>query len=270
MDVAAGSSNDPVDVAAGVLAACRLEERLFDGFPDVLRPRSEEEAYAVQGRLHARLTSAGEGDLVGHKVGCTTAVMQQYLGIDSPCSGQLFSQRVLESEGTFPKRRSGRLGVECEVAVLLGSDISPRDDRFTRQDVGPAVAACCAAIEVVEDRYVDYATLDTPTLIADDFFNLGAVLGPFVHGFDVEALPDVRASMSVDGIEVGRGLGTQVMGHPLDALAWLATSCSSRGITLHAGEVVLLGSLVQTHWVTPGSTVAIVNDQLGRAVAHLT
>lgn len=270
MELEIGSSDVRVDVAAAALAACRLEQRLFDGFTDAVRPRSEQEAYAVQRRLHARLTAAGEGELVGHKIGCTTEVMQRYLGIDSPCSGQLFSRRVFEKEGTFRQRRSGRLGVECEVAVLLGSDIAPRDHRFTRQDVGAAVAACCAAIEVVEDRYVDYTALDTPTLIADDFFNSGAVLGPLVHGFDVEALAEVEASMSVDGIEVGRGVGTQVMGHPLDALAWLATSCSSRGITLRAGEVVLLGSLVQTHWVTPGSTVEIANDQLGRAVAHLT
>jgi 2-keto-4-pentenoate hydratase len=270
MSAEADVSNDRLDTAARVLAACRLEQRLFDGFTEELRPRSEEEAYAVQGRLHGLLTSAGEGDLVGHKIGCTTEVMQQYLGIDNPCAGQLFSHRVFQGEGTFPQHRSGRLGVECEVAVILGSDIDPREDRFTRQDVGPAVAACCAAIEVVEDRYVDYTSLDTPTLIADDFFNSGAVLGPLVDGFDVEALPTVNASMSVDSVEVGRGLGTQVMGHPLDALAWLATSCSSRGITLRAGEIVLLGSLVQTHWIAPGSTVEIANDQLGQAVAHLT
>jgi 2-keto-4-pentenoate hydratase len=91
--------------------------------------------------------------------------------------GQLFSHWVFEGEGAFPQHCSGRLGAECEVAVMLGFDISPRDDPFTRQDVGPAVAASCAAIEVVEDRYVDYPTMDTPTLIADDFLNLGVVLG---------------------------------------------------------------------------------------------
>jgi hypothetical protein len=30
---------------------------------------------------------------------------------------------------------------------------------------------------VVQDRYVDYPSLDTPTLIADDFFHHACVLG---------------------------------------------------------------------------------------------
>lgn len=261
-------AQDPLDAAADLLAACRLEQRLFAGFPDDLRPASQARAYDIQRRLHERLTSAGEGSLVGHKIGCTTAVMQKFLGIDSPCAGQMFSTHVFETDGVFPRRASGRLGVECEVAVVLGSDLAPRGRDFTRDDVAAAVAGCRAAIEVVEDRYVDYPSLDTPTLIADDFFNSGAVLGPLVTDVDAAELSEVTAAMSVDGVEVGRGHGTAVMGHPLDALAWLANSSSLRGVTLRAGDVVLLGSVVQTHWVEPGAHVEIVNDRLGRATAR--
>jgi 2-oxo-3-hexenedioate decarboxylase/2-keto-4-pentenoate hydratase len=160
------------------------------------------------------------------------------------------------------------VGVVGVVGVAVGRDLPPLDRRYTREMVAPAVAACMAAIEVVEDRYVDYPSLDTPTLIADDFFNSGCVLGPRHEGFDVDVLPTVTATMLIDGEEVGRGVGTDVMQHPLDALAWLAHNASQRGLTLRAGEFVLLGSLVQTNWVTPGSTVRIVNDPLGEAIAR--
>ena len=50
----------------------------------------------------------------------------------------------------------------------------------TRDSVAPSVAACMAAIELVDDRYADYRSLGTPTLIADDFFHVGCVLAPEV------------------------------------------------------------------------------------------
>jgi 2-keto-4-pentenoate hydratase len=255
--------------AAALLAESRLAHRRFDRLPKELAPPDEGAAYRVQEAVHAHLTAAGAGPLVGHKIGCTTPVMQEYLGIANPCAGRLFAPTVHFGAGTFAHHGDVRIGVECEIAVWLGADLPPRPDvAYAREDVRGAVDACMAAIEVVEDRYVDYPSLDTPMLIADDFFNAGAVLGPRVEGFELDALPDVTARMLIDGVEVGRGVGSDVMAHPLDALAWLASSASARGLTLAAGEFVLLGSLVQTHWVTPGATVQIVNDQLGAASAR--
>ncbi len=71
--------------------------------------------------------------------------------------------------------------------------------------------------------------------------------------------------MLINGKEVGAGVGTDVMGEPLDALAWLANTLARRGRHLRAGEVVLLGSLVQTHWIETGDEVLIQNDPLGSA-----
>lgn len=257
--------------AAALLGQARLDHQQFDQLPDALRPADEAAAYRVQDAVHGYLSQAGAGPLVGHKIGCTTAVMQQYLGIANPCAGQIFQPTVHSGEGTFQHHGNVRIGVECEIAVWLTDDLPPRADRpYSRADVRGAVGACMAAIEVVEDRYVDYPSLDTPTLIADDFFNAGAVLGPRRDAFDLDRLPSVTARMLIDGVEVGNGVGSDVMAHPLDALAWLARSASDRGLTLRAGEFVLLGSLVQTNWVTPGSVVEIFNDPLGEAVARFT
>ena len=120
-----------------------------------------------------------------------------------------------------------------------------------------------AAIEVVEDRYVDYRALDTPTLIADDFFHYGCVLGTEVDHVDPGALGEVAATMAINQVDVGRGRGTDILGNPLVVLAWLANHCVSYGTPLRAGDVVLLGSLVQTQWVAPGDGVEVHNDVLG-------
>jgi 2-keto-4-pentenoate hydratase len=79
---------------------------------------------------------------------------------------------------------------------------------------------------------------------------------------DVAALTGV---FTVNGVEVARGRGSDVMGHPLNALAWLANSLVGRGQTLKAGEVVLLGSLGVTHWLDQSDVAAVEITGLGRA-----
>jgi 2-oxo-3-hexenedioate decarboxylase/2-keto-4-pentenoate hydratase len=221
----------------------------------------------VQDRLHAYLTGHGWGMIVGHKIGCTTPVMQAYLGIHNPCAGGVVDTTVRYGHGHIPIPPAIRVGVECEIAVRLGDSLTPATAPFDRKRVATAVSGCMAAIEIVEDRYVDYPSLDTPTLIADDFFGAGCVLGQIVTGFDPFALANVTATMAINGHEVGSGVGTDVLGHPLDALVWLANNTAARGLSLHAGEFVLLGSLVQTHWVEGGDKIHILNDPLGEVQA---
>jgi 2-oxo-3-hexenedioate decarboxylase/2-keto-4-pentenoate hydratase len=73
--------------------------------------------------------------------------------------------------------------------------------------------------------------------------------------------------MLINGVEVGRGVGADILGHPLDALAWLADNMASRGRALKAGEFVTLGSLVATNWVAAGDEVLIEVEGLGEARA---
>jgi 2-oxo-3-hexenedioate decarboxylase/2-keto-4-pentenoate hydratase len=63
------------------------------------------------------------------------------------------------------------------MVVSLNADLGLKQAPFTSKTVAAAVGAVMAGMEIVDDRYVDYKTLDTPTLIADDFFDAGCVLG---------------------------------------------------------------------------------------------
>jgi 2-oxo-3-hexenedioate decarboxylase/2-keto-4-pentenoate hydratase len=262
--------SDQTRAAASELCAARLARRRFDRFPAALRPADERTAYHVQDALHACLTDGGWGGLEGYKIGCTTPVMQAYLHIDSPCAGGIFGPTVRHQQGEFRHADFVRVGVECELAIRVGGSLPVQKARFTRADAAAAVDACMAAIEVVDDRYVDYPSLDTPTLIADDFFGAGCVLGAPVVGFDPFALRNATASMTIDGTTVGSGVGTDILGEPLDALAWLASNLAERGIGLRSGDYVLLGSLVQTHWLTPGAEVLVRNEPLGEVRARFS
>jgi len=233
------------------------------GLPPPLRPAGVAAAYRVQDALHASLAAAGLGTIAGHKIGCTTPVMQRYLKIDHPCAGGVMAARTYRDSARLRHGAFVRVGVECEIAVVLGRDLPARDRPYSPAEVTSAVEACAAAIEIVDDRWADYGTVDTPTLIADDFFNAGAVLGVrrrFDPGLDLAAL---RGAMTINGRETGRGTGADALGSPLHALAWLA---SARG-GLSAGQFVLTGSMVQTHWAARGDACTVEVEGLGRAEA---
>lgn len=263
-------SNVRVERAARLLADYRLARRPFDRFPEEDRPKTEREAYAVQDRLHEILESAGLGPQAGSKIGCTTPVMQEYLKIRNPCAGGLLRQQVTQGVRRFSLPRLLRVGVECELAVSLGADLPQRDAPYTRADVRDAVAAFMAAIEVVEDRYLDYPALDAFSLIADDFFGAACVLGPPMSDWQNLDLTAVNATMSINGRSVGSGTGRDILGHPLEALAWLANNRNGRGRPLNEGEVVILGSLVQTNWVQAGDLVEVANDPFGRVAVEFS
>jgi 2-keto-4-pentenoate hydratase len=253
--------------AAAALVESRLSGRQFEGLAEEVRPRSTLDGYRVQGAVHALLREAGSGRQGGWKIGCTTPVMQAYLGVDGPTAGAMFLANMWRADHRFTVRSPRILGVECEIAVRVGADLLRRESGYTTEEVAGAVAAAMAAIEVVEDRYADYRSLDTPTLIADDFFHYGCVLGPEVESVDPRALSAVTGTMTVNDVVVGRGVGSDILGDPLEGLAWLANTCVMLGTPLLAGDVVLLGSMVQTHWVEPGDVVVAHNDPLGEVGA---
>lgn len=196
--------------------------------------------------------------------------MQEYLGIPNPCAGGVFEPTVRHVDGAFRQSEMLRIGVECELAVVLGADVDLGDRAdVPPEDVVDAIESVAVAIEVVEDRYVDYSALDAPTLIADDFFGAGCVLGSPHEDWRSPDLPGVSALMRVNGVLVGEGVGSDILGHPLAALVWLAGMRSARGQPLRAGEFVLLGSLVQTHWVGSGDVVHVESPQLGSVSARI-
>jgi 2-keto-4-pentenoate hydratase len=257
-----------VERAAALLAKHRLSGRPFPGFADEDAPRDGAEAYDVQAALHVELAPAF-GQQAGWKIGCTTSTMQEYLGIREPAAGRIRGHQVHEGSVAVRHDELRRPGVECELAVRLGRDLQRGDAPCDRAAARAAIASVFAAIEIVDDRYEDWRTLGAPTLTADDFFGAGCVLGrEDVPWRDLE-LGGVAATMRVNDREVGSGAGADILGDPLAALVWLVNGpAASRG--LPAGSIVLLGSLVQTHWVEPGDVVTVENVPFGQVSVAFT
>ena len=254
-----------LEAAQAIATARRTKERLAALAPEIA-PRDEVEGYEVQRALRDLLLPQF-GALVGYKIGCTSNVMQEYLKIPHPCAGSVFERGVHESGVKLLVSDFVHVGVECEIAVKLSRDLSPGEAPFTAEWVGEAIEAYLPAIEIVDDRYVQWETLGAPTLVADDFFAAACVLGPAVPRGEAPDVREVAGRVLINGSEVGKGTGADVLGHPHNALAWLANHLASEGKGLHAGQIVLTGSLVKTVWLKPGDHVLMELDGLGRVEA---
>ena len=251
---------------AQVLRDYRVSRRPMPRLEASVRPADETQAYAVQHELH-RLLAPELGAVSGHKIGCTTPVMQAFLNIPSPCAGGVFERTVFTSPARVRHADYLHVGAECEMVVRLGRDLPASSAPFTRAAVSEAVVAVMAGMEIVDDRYVDYKSMDTPTLIADDFFDAGCVLGTPVTDWRALDLAMLTGVTLINGAEVGRGRGGDVMGHPFEALAWLANNLAQRDQGLRAGEFVFTGSVVETKWVNAGDRVTMRIEGLGEVEA---
>jgi 2-keto-4-pentenoate hydratase len=254
-----------IQSCAEFLARARLGGPPTAAPPKHLSPENERDGYEIQETLHETLASAGFGRLSGHKIGCTTPVMQEFLKIDHPCAGRVFSSMEFQERIKLPLARFHHIGVECEIAARLGVDMPGTIGPYTQESASDAVSALMGAIELVDDRYENYPALSAPMLIADDFFNAGVVLGREVPDWRALDLARVRGTLFIDGVVHSTGFGEDILGHPMEALAWLANHRASIGQPLRAGDFVMLGSVVKTVFFDAPAEVMVDLEGLSRA-----
>jgi 2-keto-4-pentenoate hydratase len=262
--------DDNILAAAQAIAQARRNRAPLKALPADLAPKDLAAGYRVQRALHDLLLPQ-TGPLVGYKIGCTSAVMQRYLNIPHPCGGGVFARGVHESGVSLRAGDFVRVGVECEIAVKLARDLAASRGAstapFTADTVAEAIEAYLPAIEIVDERYLGWETMGAPTLIADDFFAAGCVLGKPVARSAAPDLLTVVGRAVINDAEVSRGTGADVLGHPHYALAWLANHLAEEGRHLHAGQIVLTGSLVKTIWLAAGDRVTMELEGLGDVTA---
>ena len=203
-------------------------------------------AYAVQRCYMAELATRQRTTLAGYKIGLTSSRMQAMCGIDSPIAGRVLATRLLADGVTLRRADYGRLGIEFEIGVRLARDLPASGAPYSYATVAAAVGAVSPAVEVVDDRAAVYQGLDMCSLVADNAWNAGVILGRWQTTWP--ELADAAGVAYRNGTELDRGHGRDVLGHPFFALTWLANHLAASGEGLAAGDVVATGSLIPTRF----------------------
>jgi len=220
----------------------------LDAVPEQLRPADKAEAYRVLSGVHERMR--GEGlTQTGYKIGCTTPETQRAQNTDEPTWAGLFAADRYASIGEALGVLQPPYALECEIAFVFGRRLDTADEGITPEEILRAVDACMIGCEIVRNRYGVPLERGLPTLIADDFFQAGYVLGEPVADWRELDFTSLAAECQVDGRVAETGISSIVMGSPLNALCWLATDLARRGRVIEAGDVVLSGSITKPHWL---------------------
>jgi 2-keto-4-pentenoate hydratase len=255
------ASLSPREKAARIVALFR-DRHKTDVLAPELYPADLGDAYAIRAAYEDIEAAVGRGAVAGYKIAITTKVMQELCGIDEPCYGAIFASEVHHRRALLRAKAYCRIAIETEIAVRLGEDLPQGGDR---DHVAGAVESCMAAIELIEDLCHDYKRIDATALVAGNCWNAGVVLGDPVADWRRIDLGTAGARLTINGREIGRGVGADVMGHPLNALSWLANKKAEHGAPLRRGMVVMTGSIVATKFPAAGDRCVVEIEGLGTA-----
>lgn len=251
------------------LAAARLREAQSSGVAcapvrDLLEGMAVADAYAVQ-MLNTEIEVESGAEIIGWKAGLTAAAVRAQLGVDTPDFGALLNTCAYGDNEDVPLSRLLQPKVEAEIAFVLERDLPER--RVTGSDVVRATAFVLPALEIVASRIAnwDITLLDT---VADN-----ASSGLFTLGYTPVRLADVdlgsvRMTMSDRSGVVSKGTGRDCLGHPVNAVVWLANTLWELGRPLRAGELVLSGALGPMAPVTGSGHFEAVIEGVGSVRAE--
>ena len=241
------------------LYAALVERRtvppLLEREPDI----TLDDAYRIQLRMVQRRLDAGE-TIVGKKIGVTSKPVQDFLGVYQPDFGQLTSGMVYREGEPIDLGRLIQPKAEAELAFVLKHDL--KGPGITAMDVIHATDYVAPCFEIVDSRITDWKIRIQDT-VADN-----ASCGVFVLGDRAVSPRNLDLGLcgmvlELNGDIVGTGAGAAALGHPVNAVVWLANTLGRLGIPLKAGEVILSGSLAALIPVKAGDSLRIAIGGLG-------
>ncbi|MDG2072334.1 MAG: fumarylacetoacetate hydrolase family protein [Pseudomonadales bacterium] len=222
-------------------------------------PQTIAQAYACQ-KVFMDLRAESTGGYAGYKIGYATQNMQQLFGISEPAFGRILQSAVSPSGAVLSAEDYIELLVECEVGIRINEDIT--DGPFDKDRIFAAVGEIMVAFEIVDSRPC-LGPRSIEQSISTNIINAGAVLGEPVLNWRELDIPGSECRLSVNGSQVGSGRGTDVIGHPVLPICWLAEALVARGEYLRRGDIVLTGSMIAPHALVPGDEVTLQMENLG-------
>jgi 2-keto-4-pentenoate hydratase len=256
---------NPLSLAAETLYDMRLAKRTVAALPPEARPASLADAYRVQELLVQKLLARLGGTTIGYKAAATNVTAQRQMDVDGPFFGTLLAATSHTSPVTLPASSYTLRIVEAEFGFEMGADAPPADVPYTAETIAPFIAFAVPAIEVVDHRFHDWAVVGAPSLAADNAIHAAWVEGERVRDWRGVDLSQHPVSVIVNGTPWRMGSGANVLGNPLNVVAWLANELPKHGRRLCRGEKVSTGTTAEVYFAGAGDRVTADFGVLGKA-----
>lgn len=188
------------------------------------------------------------GPLAGYKAGLTNPAVQKRFNTTEPVWGALYQRMLLRNGSTVPAAFGARPLFEADMLVRVKS--AAINQARTPAEVLANVDQVIPFIELPDLMVEAPPKLNGTALSA---INVGARLG--VVGQPMAVPRDAAARQRLlDGLQgmtvrvsdasgvLSSGKGSDILGHPLNAVVWLTGALRQQGLQLQPGQVVSLGS----------------------------
>jgi 2-keto-4-pentenoate hydratase len=246
-----------------LLCDARTKHVRLAALPEPVRPKTTEDAYRCQDGLVQKLLEYYGGVGIGYKIACTNVTAQRQLNVAGPFHGRMTSSFCFDSPARIAADQFFMRVVEAEFAFLMAHDLPPVSTVRSNEEVAAAVEGVLPGIEIVDSRFDDWTTIGAPSLIADNACHAAWVKGPLKKDWRGIDLAAQIVRLSINGSFLREGSGRAVLGHPLNALTWLANQLSSQGQGLKAGQYVTTGVTMEVYMGQRGDQITADFGTLG-------
>jgi 2-keto-4-pentenoate hydratase len=272
-------------IAAELLWAAERDLSPIDPLTETYPAIDVVDAYEIQ-LINIRRKTAAGARVRGHKVGLSSPVMQQMMGVDEPDYGHLLDAMILSQDAPILSGGYCYPRIEVEIGYVLGSALPGAG--CTEADVLAATEYIVPSLELIDSRIRDWRIKLADT-IADNASSAGVILGEArktpaelaAEGVDlanIEAVLYQAGSMGGRGgstggekdVEIARGNTSAVLGNPTACVAWLARKVADFGVKLEAGHLILPGSCTRAIDAVPGAEFRAEFAGLGTVTASFS
>ena len=250
--------------AGDYLAGLRFSGRQIEAMPPAIRPTDLTTAYAMQEVVVNRLVARQGGHRIGYKIACTSRGAQEMLHVDGPLYGQLLSFSSHAAPATLRRADFTQCVIEAEFGFRLGTDVPSSTTPYSAASIVPFIAELVPGIEIVNFRFIDWTVVGAPSIAADNAIHGAWIYGAPVTEWQQLDLAAHAVRLTVNGNQFDTGTGAAVLGHPLNALAWLANTLPCYGKQLRQGDAVTTGVCMDVYFAQAGDQLCADFGVLGK------
>ncbi len=238
----------------------------IDPLTDVIPDFNIKDAYQIQRDMVQRRLAEEGSKIIGWKIGVTSEAVQTMLNVGQPDFGHLLSTMVHGDRAILKRDDFIQPRAEGEIAFLLSKDLK---GPVNAADVFLATEYIAPCFEIVDSRIRDWKIKIEDT-IADNASSGAFVIGDkFMDPRDLN-LSTIGMVIEKNGEVVGTGAGAATLGHPVNAVVWLANTLSSLGIELEKGCIILSGALSALVPIEAGDSLRMSLGGVGSASVKFT
>ena len=231
------------------------------------RPQSADQGRAAQ----SHYSELADSPVSGWKIAATSEGGQMHIGVSGPLEGPYLQQKTHASGVRLSMRGNHMAVAEAEFAFVLGSDIPVRSEPYQWHELAEAVEHLRPSLELPDSRFFDFKAAGEANLLADCACARDCVLGePAGQDWKKFELNESIVKLHINGEIVTEGTGSDALGDPRTAFAWLASRLSARGIVLKRGQFVTTGVCGKPMPIAPGDHVVADLGRFGRCEAYLS